>query len=219
MHNPCFVCHTKPRRPNFVDDSGSQLSYQFADDPRKNPWENLFKDRREAVGRISDEDIKEYVSTSNYFDAAGKIKLVAILNEVPSGWDYDGNRRWDGFVPDAWLNFDNEGFDRDPRGNPTGWRAFGYYPLPGTFWPTNGSTDDVLVRLPAPFRTDSDGRPNLTVCKTNLAVVEAMLKERDISIEPVDEKSLGGIDLDKNGKIGIASKIAYDWAPLEDRFM
>ena len=30
-----------------------------------------------------------------------------------------------------------------------------YKPLPGAFWPTNGSADDVAIRLPAPFRERS----------------------------------------------------------------
>ena len=50
-------------------------------------------------------------------------------------------------MPDLDLErgFDEHGFARDG----SGWRALRYKPFPGTFWPTNGSTDDVFVRLPA----------------------------------------------------------------------
>ena len=50
------------------------------------------------------------------------------------------------------FDFDDEGFDHAPDGTPTGWRAFAYMPLPSTFWPANGSTDDVLIRLPEAYR-------------------------------------------------------------------
>jgi len=122
-------------------------------------------------------------------------------------------------VPDARFQFDDEGFDRDPQGRLTGWRAFGYYPFPSTFWPTNGSTGDVLIRLPEVFRTGLDGKPDLRVYKTNLAIVESLLKETDIPIDPIEESQLGGVDLDKDGTIGTASRITYDWAPLKERFM
>jgi hypothetical protein len=49
--------------------------------------------------------------------------------------------------------------------------------------------------------------------------VEAMLRGRDVKIEPVDEKAVGHVDLDKDGTIGEASLIKYDWVPREERFM
>ncbi|MCK5355480.1 MAG: hypothetical protein KAJ63_10215, partial [Methyloprofundus sp.] len=92
-------------------------------------------------------------------------------------------------------------------------------PYLGTFWPTNGSTDDVMIRLPKAFRTDSKGKLDLAVYKINLAIVEAMIKEQDIAIDPVDEAQFDHVDLDKDGKVGIATKIRYDWAPVRQRFM
>lgn len=141
------------------------------------------------------------------------------MAQVPKSWNYNHDGQWNGFTPDIWFNFDAQGFDHDPKGQLTGWRAFGYYPYLGTFWPTNGSTDDVMIRLPSAFRTNQKGIEDLTVYKVNLAIVEAMVKEQDITIEPVDEGQLGNIDLDKDGKIGLASKIKYDWAPLKEKFM
>jgi len=219
VHNPCYACHTRSRRPNYINDDDLQQAYSFVNVATNNPWTNLFKDRSEAVAAISDEQLLAYIRNSNYFDEEGRIKPAQRLAKLPEAWDYNGDGRWQGFVPDTWFNFDAEGFDRDPDGKLTGWRAFAYYPFLGTFWPTNGSTDDVLIRLPETFRQDTFGRPDLSVYKTNLAIVEAMIREQDIPIEPVDEAALGGVDLDKDGLIGRASLIKYDWAPLKNRHM
>ena len=219
VHNPCFACHTESQRPNFINDPDLQLEYAFSEDPRVNPWGNLFKDRRQAISAISDEDIVKYIRTGNYFDKAGGIALADRLKDLPADWDYNHNGEWDGFIPDVGFNFDEQGFDRDADGRYTGWRSFAYYPFVGTFWPANGSTDDVLIRLPRAMMLDAAGSFDLNVYKVNLAVVEAMIRERRVDIEPVDEAGLGGVDLDKDGKIGTASSVAYDWAPREQRFM
>jgi hypothetical protein len=219
VHNPCYACHTESRRPNFVNDADLQLGYDFPLPAEKNPWSNLFQDRSAAVAAISDAEILDYIRRSNYFDENGKITPAQRLAEIPVGWDYNADGRWDGFVPDAWFNFDQQGFDRTPDGELTGWRAFAYQPFLGTFWPTNGSTDDVLIRLAEIFRRGVDGQPDLTVYKTNLAIVEAMIREADVAIAPVDEAALGGVDLDKDGAIGTARLIKYDWAPLKERLM
>jgi len=218
-YNPCYACHTDSRRPNYVNDSDLQETYSFTDEARENHWQNLFKDRSEQVAKISDQAITDYIRQSNYFDQQGAIKLANVLAKVPDNWDYNHDGKWNGFTPDIWFDFDKQGFDHNPKGKFTGWRAFGYYPYLGTFWPTNGSTDDVMIRLSEAFRTSQKGLEDLTVYKVNLAIVEAMVKEQDIIIEPVDESQLGNIDLDKDGEIGLASKIKYDWAPLKGRYM
>jgi hypothetical protein len=219
VHNPCYTCHTASRRPNYTSDADLQLAYAFPETPGTNHWKNLFRDRTQAVAGISDKEIRDYIRSSNYFDGQGRIKLATRLADLPQEWDYNGNGHWDGFVPDVWFDFDAQGFDRNPDGEYTGWRAFAYYPFPGTFWPTNGSTDDVLIRLPEAFRTNLDGKFDITVYKTNLAIVEAMIKEQDVYIDPVDEAAVGNVDLDKDGKIGTANRVTYDWAPREERFM
>lgn len=218
VHNPCYSCHTKARRPNFIHDDDIQESYAFAKYALKNHWTNLFQDRSARVAAISDSTILRYVRNDNYRDDQGGLALANKLRKVPAAWDYDGDGRWDGYVPDSYFNFDAEGFDRNPAGGYTGWRAFAYYPFPGTFWPSNGSTDDVLIRLPKAFRTNEAGEFDLAAYKVNLAIVEAVIGEKDIPIEPVDERRLG-VDLDKSGSLGNTSRIAYDWAPLEGRFM
>ena len=219
IHNPCFSCHTASVRPNLLNDHDLQKAYDFPAPAEDNPWKNLFKDRTAEIAAISDDEMRDYLRQSNYLDAEGGIIPALRLAKAQADWDYNDDGQWDGFVPDAYFNFDADGFDHAPDGTPTGWRAFGYYPFLGTFWPTNGSTDDVLVRLAQPFRTNLAGHYDPMVYKTNLAIVEAIIRERDIPIQPVEEAMVGGIDLDKDGQIGTAELIKYDWAPLEGRLM
>lgn len=219
VHNPCYSCHTDASRPNYRNDGDLQLHYAFPEFATTNRWSNLFKDRTQQVAEISDEEIANYIRQSNYLDQEGAILPAQKLAELPEDWDYKKDGQWDGYVPDTRFSFDEEGFDRNPDNSYTGWRAFAYHPFLGTFWPTNGSTDDVLIRLPEAFQTNSQEEFDLTVYKVNLAIVEAMLKEKNITIDAVDEAPLGNVDLDKDGVIGTASKVVYDWAPLEQRFM
>ncbi len=218
IQNPCYVCHTRSVEPNYINDADLQLSYAFPDTHLENPWTNLFEDRTRRIAAITDEAILDYIRQDNYLDADGGIRPARRLTHLPANWDANGNGRWDGYAPDCYFDFDGEGFDRDPKGRLTGWRAFAYYPFPGTFWPTNGSMGDVLIRLPETFRTDRDGTPDLEIYKTNLAIVEALAKGRDVPIPPTEENRLG-IDLDKDGRLGIARAIVFDWAPLEGRTM
>ncbi|WP_078083062.1 hypothetical protein [Microbulbifer mangrovi] len=217
--NPCYVCHTDSRAPNFTNDLDLQLLYDFAEPARTNRWHNLFKDRSGYLAEVSDEQILGYVRESNYRAQDGSVPLRKKLREdLPKHWDGNGNGRWDGYVPDVQFNFDGAGFDRDADGGYSGWRALAYTPFPGTFFPTNGSTDDVLIRLPAIYRNNEQGEFNTEVYRINLAIVEALIKRADIAIDPVDEQKFK-VDLDKNGELAIAAQIAYDWAPLEQRHM
>ena len=218
VSNPCYACHTESKRPNFLNDIDVQLSYNFPESGVVNNWTNLFKDRTTQVAAISDAEIQRYVREDNYFAANGGIILAAKLANPPAEWDRNGDGQWGGYVPDAWFHFDEQGFDIAPNGDMSGWRVFAYYPFPGTFMPTNGSTDDVMIRLPEMFRQLADGTFDRETYIVNLAIVEAMMKETNIQIEPVDE-SRWGVDLDKNGSIGMASQITYDWAPKEKRLM
>jgi hypothetical protein len=218
VHNPCFSCHTQGQEPNFVDDSSFQLKYEFRNYSQTNHWDNLFKDRSTAVAAISDADIMNYVRTSNYFTDSGDIALAEHLARLPINWDFDGNGKWDGYVPDCYFAFDDEGFDVTPRGQDTGWRAFSYAPFLGTFWPTNGSTDDVLIRLSPAFRQTEKGVMSRKVYKLNLSIVLALIQRKNIPIESTDE-SLFDVDLNKNGQIDTASEVVYDWSPTQGRFM
>ncbi|MCC2112824.1 MAG: hypothetical protein KDJ16_12385, partial [Hyphomicrobiales bacterium] len=218
VHNPCFTCHVRSRMPTWINDHDLQLSYAFPAAATKNPWSNLFKDRTGDMAAISDAEIIAYVRQDNYRDEDGEITLAARLADLPPGWDSDKDGKWDGFVPDGFFAFDDDGFDRAPDGGLTGWRAFAYTPLPGGFWPANGSTDDVLIRLPEAYRRDAAGNPDLQVYKLNLAVVEALITRRDVPIDAVDETTYG-VDLDHDGRLATADTVVFDWAPLKGRTM
>ncbi|WP_428266176.1 hypothetical protein [Haliangium sp.] len=192
--NPCWTCHTVSRFPNDMSDLGLQREYAFSDEGLTNHWINLFVDLSTEIAAISDAEITAYIRQDNY------APLRAALAARP---DYPG------YVPDLDLaqGFDEAGFARDG----SGWRAFRYKPFPGTFWPTNGSTDDVMIRLPARFRQDQRGAPTRAVYQVNLAILEASLASdprtasADIRwpTEPLDEAAVG-LDLDRDGELGPA---------------
>jgi hypothetical protein len=212
VHNPCSTCHVDGRAPNYIDDSDLQLRYDFPGPARVNPWTNLFVDRSKAVAETPAAEILAYVRQNNYHDADGGIRLARTLAEVPADWDADGDGHWRGYVPDVAFRFDEEGFDIDRDGQDNGWRAFIYLPLPGTFFPANGSAADVLIRLPAAYRERADGTPDRSIYKLNLATVEALIQRRDIAIPPTDEDALG-VDLDRDGILGTATRIDFAFDP------
>ena len=210
IHNPCFSCHIDSKAPNYINDPDLQMAYDFSTSTNKNPFTNLFKDRTKELDAISDKEIMDYVKKSNYFDDKNQIILAEILKNPPKEWDYNGDGKWSGYTPDCYFNFDKDGFDKDKNNNFTGWRAFGYYPFLGTFWPTNGSTDDVLIRLAKILQQDSHGKFKLSVYKLNLAIVESLIKKKNVKIEATDEK-IYGVDLNQNNKLDIANEIVFKW--------
>lgn len=218
IQNPCYVCHTPSKRPNYLNDNDVQLEYFFPERGLKNEWSNIFKDRTAEIEKIDSDWILNYVREDNYLSKNKVPSLSEKLKNVPKEWDRNGNGRWDGYIPDAQFNFDSEGFDIDQNGQDTGWRVYAYYPFPGTFMPTNGSTDDVMVRLPEEFRQNEAGQLDRTVYRINLAIVEALMKEEDIAISLIDEVQLG-VDLNKDGELNRAEFVRYDWAPKEGRLM
>ena len=209
VHNPCFACHINSVEPNYINDPDLQEEYAMSEYSKVNRFTNLFKDRTQEVTDISDSEILTYIRKDNYKDE-NTLTLAQKLQNVPAEWDVNANGKWDGYTPDCYFNFDDEGFDKDPNGEHTGWRAFAYYPFLGTFWPTNGSTDDVIIRLPEVFRQDAQGNFNLTIYKINLAIVEALVKQKDITIDEVDETSIG-VDLDQNGDLTTATMVKFNW--------
>ncbi|MBK8398835.1 MAG: hypothetical protein IPL26_26755 [Leptospiraceae bacterium] len=197
-HNPCYACHTVGQKPNFINDSDLQTHYEFPEQGKINPWKNLFKNTN--FNSISDLEIQKYIEEDNYKNKNGEIYLGKILPQ-----------NWGGYRPDCYFSFDDEGFDKNPQtGEYTGWRAYRYYPFLGTFWATNGSTDDVLIRLPFPFRADKNKNFNLEIYKTNLAILESVIKQESITTELIDE-SVSGLDLDGNGKLEITNQFKYNW--------
>ncbi len=194
-HNPCYVCHQSrvPGRPNEMDDASLQLVYSFSEVGLTNHWTNLFEDRSDRVAAISDDEILEWVAQDNYSDLAGRLRGLGFK----------------GYVPDlanlqlAAKAFDDEGFAKDG----SHWVAFNYKPMPSTFWPTNGATDDVMIRLAKRFRRNKEGEYSRDVYKVNLALLEANIKGLDaIGVSRVDERVLGQ-DLDGDGELGPIDRI------------
>lgn len=211
LHNPCFSCHVKNKEPNFtLMDDDLQEGYDFPGLALKNPWLNLFKDRSKEVSKISDEEILKYIREDNYKDENGQIILKSKLENLNKDWDFNENGKWDGYIPDINFNFDAQGFDKTNDDKYTGWRAFAYQPFLGTFWPTNGSTDDVLIRLSKEFQSDENGNFDLEVYKINLLIIEALIKQKTLQTDEIDEKKYG-VDLNQNGKLDIATQIVFNW--------
>lgn len=155
VSNACWTCHTAVGASNSEGDW--MLQMEHSGPPRVNRWENLVRDRSADIARISDAEVLDYIRTDNY---------------TPLREALAGRKDFAGFSPDLDLRagFDEEGFARDG----SGWRALRYKPFPGAFWPTNGSADDVFIRLPRGFRT-RDGAESREVYKANLAILEAAI--------------------------------------------
>ena len=189
ISNPCWTCHTQPLGENRLTDWPLQEAYTFSDFSRTNRWQNLFIDRHAAIENISDAEALDYIRADNY---------------TPLRDALTNRQGYPGYVPDLDFRqgFDEEGFARDG----SGWRAIRYKPFPGTFWPTNGSTDDVMIRLPRAFQTDIQGRQSRPIYKLNLAILEAAIavdpqaQEFEREVEPLNEK-LAGRDLNRDGKV------------------
>lgn len=195
-NNPCYVCHQDgiEGRENVMNDADLQEAYSFSDVGMTNQWKNLFEDRGERIKAISDGDILAYIAGDNYSELPSRLREAGF-----KGWIPDLNNLHLG--KDA---FDAHGFAKDG----SHWVAFNYKPFPSTFWPTNGSTDDVMIRLPEAFRTGKDGTYSADIYKANLAILEAAIKGvTSIGSLPLDEAKIGA-DLDGDGTLGTATRIA-----------
>lgn len=199
--NPCYVCHQDniSGRENQMNDRDLQEAYSFSDVGMTNHWKNLFEDRSARVEKISDEEILAYINEDNYSELPERLKEKDFQGYVPDLKDLH-------LGADA---FDEEGFAKDG----SHWVAFNYKPFPSTFWPTNGSTDDVMIRLAEPFRTDKEGNYSREIYKANLAIVEALIKGvTSIGSLPIDEGKIGQ-DLDGDGELKTARSVTdpKDW--------
>ena len=188
--NPCWVCHVEAQGLNHKSDWSLQKEYAFSDAGLKNQWSNLFTDFSADISKINDEAMLSYIQQDNY---------------TPFKEAISRDRKYAVWKPDVDLHagFDKEGFAVDG----SWWRAFRYKPFLGTFWPTNGATDDVMIRLPKEFYTDSNGNTSKAIYKINLAIIEASLASGpgrtnvvDRVIEPIDE-TIAGIDLNGDGQL------------------
>lgn len=196
QYNPCYVCHQNEKsdgRANKMHDGFLQNEYAFSVFGGDNHWTNLLLDRSEQVAQISDAAIDTYVNTENYSSLAPMLKSHTFTGYVPDLENYQLGAE----------AFGSDGFAKDG----SGWVAFNYKPLPSTFWPVNGSTDDVLIRLYKDFRNNADGNYSKTVYQFNLAIVEAAIKNLEtVSVPDLDENSVG-VDLNGDGILGVVNEI------------
>ncbi len=194
-HNPCYVCHQDKLsgRENAMNDADLQEAYSFSDLGMTNHWKNLFEDRSKRVAEISDKEILAWIAQDNYTALAPRLKAAKF-----SGWIPDLENLQLGAAA-----FDQQGFAKDG----SDWVAYNYKPFPSTFWPTNGSTDDVMIRLPEIYRQDAAGKYSKDVYKANLAILEATMKGvASISSLPIDENKVGK-DLDGDKKLNVIERV------------
>ena len=193
VHNPCYTCHQNYSRTdeaeyryNKRDDGANQGIYTFSEVGETNSWSNLFVDKSDWVAQISDEAILKYINQDNYSQLKGNLE----------------SRGWEGFIPDlANFQLGSEAFETNGIAKDgSAWVAFNYKPFPGTFWPTNGATDDVLIRLPQKFR-QYQSNDNQDIYWINLSLMEMSIKGLDeISIFPIDEIAIN-LDINQDGKL------------------
>lgn len=191
VNNPCYACHQtyarEEKRPNIMNDGTLQGAYEFSDLGTTNHWKNLFIDRTDLIADISDEEIKAWIMQDNY---------TPFINAMKSDED------WGGEVTEIKdLAFPSKAFNQDGTAKDgSHWVAFNYKPFPSTFWPTNGSTGDVMIRLAANFR-ELNGKFSKDAYFANLALVEMAVKDiQSLSTPSISEIALN-VDLNQDGKL------------------
>ena len=196
-HNPCYACHQNevPGRENKQNDRQLQEAYSFSDVGLTNHWFNLFEDRSARVAAISDTAILDWIDDDNYSELAGRLQAAGWGNDDFSGAGTSNAAIYgEPWLPDL-ANLQEGAAAFDARGvalDGSWWVAFNYKPLPSTFWPTNGSTDDVMIRLAPGFWKTRAGVDSYDVYWANLALVEANAKGLDrIDSFPIDEVAIG----------------------------
>lgn len=195
INNPCYVCHQNSRtgRENTMNDGALQIAYSFSDEGMTNHWKNLFQDRTQAVAAISDKAILDWVNQDNYSELAQRLTQADYKGWIPDLKNLTQGKK----------TFDQYGFAKDK----SGWVAFNYKPFPSTFWPTNGSTDDVMIRLPKIYQQNIQEKYSQDVYRANLAILEVNIKGfSKIGSLPINEKNIGG-DLNQDGKLSIIREI------------
>ncbi|MCY7296767.1 hypothetical protein [Alteromonas sp. a30] len=194
VNNPCFACHQSyPRsagRSNMMSDADLQGDYQFSDEGMTNSWKNLFIDRSKMIQSISDAEMQAYIREDNYTPLLAKLEK---------------HKQWKGnYVALNGLAFPQTAFDENGLAKDgSHWVSYNYKPFPSTFWPTNGSTDDSMIRLPKAFREHA-GKYSFDVYFANLALVEMAIKDVSrISVPAISEVIIGR-DLNANGELETA---------------
>jgi len=186
INNPCYACHQSydamEKRPNQMGDGTLQGNYEFSDVGLTNSWKNLFIDRTSLIAGIDDATIQKYIAQDNYA-ASLKTDVIPDYMRIEN-------------LSAAQKAFDSDGFAKDG----SGWVSYNYKPFPSTFWPTNGSTGDAMIRLPESFQT-LNGEYNQAIYTLNLSLVEMAVKELDtLTVATVDELALN-LDINQDGKL------------------
>ncbi|MFZ7111160.1 MAG: hypothetical protein ACOWYE_05710 [Desulfatiglandales bacterium] len=197
--NACLFCHTdylaSIKHGNAFPLGEDQILYSFpSPDLNKVLWRNtIFPNeigerlKKEGIAPPDREDVG-YVRQDNWRPAynearsggsgswintgAGAYILFPALNPAhlyPAVGDDPTSGGKHGFI-------DQEGFVRDERSQPTGWRAVNFFPY-GIFTPMSGSVSGIYLRLPRRFMT-SGGELCLETYRRNLDLLEKNIKNR-----------------------------------------
>ncbi len=190
-NNPCYACHqsydNSENRPNQMGDGTLQGNYEFSDVGLTNSWKNLFVDRRELIAGISDEAILDYIGEDNY--------TASTANGLPAEMQIKQ------------LSYPAKAFGEHGIANDgSGWVAYNYKPFPSTFWPTNGSTGDAMIRLPEAFQ-QRKGEYSEDVYLANLTLLEMALKDvNSLAVPQLNEQTIG---MDLNGDGALSEAITH----------
>jgi len=196
-NNPCYACHQTyqydPTRPNTMNDGGLQGEYEFSELGTKNHWKNLFVDRSELIEGLSDDYIKQWIKQDNY---------SAFVDKFSKDTNWKGEVTPIKNLAQPSKAFDEFGMAKDG----SHWVAYNYKPFPSTFWPTNGSTGDAMIRLPEAFR-QQDKLFSQDVYFANLGLVEMVFKEsNEVTIPTVSELVIGE-DIDGDGTLSAETNL------------
>ena len=190
-NNPCYACHQSykhdEKRPNTMNDGGLQGEYEFSELGTTNHWKNLFVDRRELIKDLSDDYIKQWIKQDNY---------SAFVDRFSKDPNWKGEITPIKNLAEPSQAFDELGMAKDG----SHWVAFNYKPFPSTFWPTNGSTGDAMIRLPQAFR-QKDKVFSPDVYFANLGLLEMAFKETNEMTIPSVSELIIGEDIDGDGKL------------------
>ncbi|MCH9814707.1 MAG: hypothetical protein K0U47_12285 [Epsilonproteobacteria bacterium] len=205
--NACLFCHSnaaaRQQLGNTLPQAGAsaivgnlQLEYafgpanEFTKSPNINPWENtIFPEKLDlalAESQIdpSSWDMQSYIKQDNWKAAYAKKRGLKTVSN--SHIKDDEFRLFPALNPEA-LPADSDGFVRidnitealfeDDKGFNSGWRSINFMPY-GIFTPHTGSVSGVYIRMAPKFMKDERGEYNLTIYKTNLALLERAIQDR-----------------------------------------
>jgi hypothetical protein len=132
---------------------------------RTDNWRRAYRSARQA-GDLSWNNLKQKNHPMQLFPALDPNHLYPNKKDDPT----DSGAH--GFI-------DSEGFVRNEKGEPTGWRAINFFPY-AIFTPLTGSVSGIYIRLPEPFRTGK-GIVSLEIYRKNLDILEKNIKNRPLA--------------------------------------